>query len=154
MNSTKAERSTKAEPVYRVPAYGIVCSGGSHHRIYADDYDGAGLVTTGKCNCNIYNNGEPITFPSYNRDGHTETFERKIAHWREWVLARKGLDHERKVDRMINNLRSRYLNGTVRSWVPRYGFTGEPLCKSEGHPEGEETWSPDCECTQCDLKCE
>lgn len=111
------------------------------------------MSTIGPCDCNVYNGGKPLVFPPYKEE-FIVVFENTVAPWREWVLMLKGYAHVQKVDRIISNLRWRWMEGRVTTWKPPQQFTGEPLCKSKGCPKGQATWSPDCECSQCHLECE
>ena len=136
------------ETIYRLPSHAIICSHGSHHYLSIGDAYGAQISTMGLCTCKAYNGGRALEFPRYNGRG-TEEFDRIIKRWREWVLVQKGYDHERKVDRIISRVRDMYVRGILTRWKPQFTFVNEPLCESKGCPEGRETWSPDCECSQC-----
>lgn len=100
-----------------------------------------------------YQDGLSIVFPVFD-DSVDEAeamapFVEAMNAWAEHTMFWFGFQHAQKVNNIVNSLASVYRTGRISEWKPTYRFVYEPTCTATVPSNPEETYSPVCECSQC-----
>lgn len=102
-----------------------------------------------------YQDGLSIMFPvfdvSVDEPSAMASFVEAMNAWVDYVMFWYGFQHAQKVNNIVNTLAAIYRTGRITEWQPTYRFLHEPTCTETTPVDGQQTYSPACECSQCTL---